>query len=125
MDREIQKPDNLKYLLDKANRPKASDELTNLIMGKIKAVEVKDKAYNKDIKRSWFFIGVAILGSLLWVFVFTHFEPNLFKWLNKYLTDATQILTYVYLSVFLGFAFYQLNNLFKYQFAHFKKGDFN
>ena len=113
----IENSKEFKEILKRATEPTPSLDFTNIIMGKVKLIDLKRGMYKKYIKRSWFFIIVAAILSLKVVLQLTYVELAFADIINPYIPGASQFFTYAILSLIAGMFFYQFNNLLNYKFA--------
>lgn len=108
---EKDKSKEFENILKKTTSPTPSLDLTNLIMGKIKLIDAKNALYKKYIKKSWFFIIVAVILSLKMAMQLSYFELALADIVNSYLPGSSQIFTFTLLSLIASLVFYQFNSL--------------
>lgn len=113
----IENSKEFKEILDIATKSTPSLDFTNIIMGKVKLIDLKNAIYKKYIKRSWFFIVVAAILSLKVVLQLSYVELAFADIVNQYLPGASQIFTFILLSLIVGLFLYQFNNLVNYRFA--------
>ena len=118
---QIEKREAFKEILKKATVPKPLVNFTDAIMENILIADVRSKAFNKNIKRSWLFILIAVLLSIVSVSQLTYVELAFMDIVNKYLPGIFEVFTFTLLSFLAGLFFYQLNNLLTYQFSETEK----
>lgn len=105
-------------LLSKATQAKPSFDLTASIMNKIQRVDIKSELFDKYMKRSWFFIGLAILLALKAVSYLDYFQVAFGSWVNGFLPGAIEFFIYTILASLAGLFFYQLNSLLEKRVFH-------
>jgi hypothetical protein len=80
-------------------------------MGKINIIVIRDLIFKKYIKRSWVFIGIAILLSLKAVSQLANFKIAFTDIADKIPPGSLDIFIFSVLTVLASLLFYQLDNL--------------
>lgn len=110
--------DDLKNLLQKASSGSSKIDLTHAIMSEIIAIEAKKQVDKKYLKRSWMFVGLAVLLAINLLYIFSFFQTSIVSSIDIYLPGFAQALIYFTFSGLIGWFLYQFNSLISLQFSH-------